>query len=138
MLIDSYKQESNYKRKYKLINVNEGIDLIPFIKNRDLSYSKFEQEKDGSMSANSMSFTLTFPYSTSNLSVTSTSPMLIDAEILKNYMIDLDAFIGIEEPKVTGTIPLGNLIKKGDNIILFEETENDLLVFDGIAEAPKM
>ncbi len=101
MLIDSYKQESNYKRKYKLVNIDEGIDLIPFIKNRDLSYSKFEQEKDGSMSANSMSFTLTFPYS-------------IDELFLEK------------------------MIKKNDNIVLFEDTENGLLIFDGIAEAPKI
>ena len=101
MLIDSYKQESNYKRKYKLVNIDEGIDLIPFIKNRDLSYSKFEQEKDGSMSANSMSFTLTFPYS-------------IDELFLEK------------------------VIKKNDNIVLFEDTENGLLIFDGIAEAPKI
>ncbi len=138
MLVDSYKQESNYKRKYRLVNVNEGIDLIPFVKNRDMKYGKFEQKKDGSMSANSMSFTLSFPYNTSNVTVNSSSPMLIDAEILKNYMIDLEAFAGLEEPKVTGTISLANLLKKGDNVILFEETENDLLVFDGIAEAPKI
>lgn len=138
MLVDSYKQESNYKRKYRLVNVNEGIDLMPFIKNRDMKYSKFEQKKDGSMSANSMSFTLTFPYHTDNVAVNSTRPMMTDAELLKNYFTNYVGFKGLEEPQITGSISLANLIKKGDNIVFLEETENNLLIFDGIAEAPKL
>ena len=140
MIIDSYKQKSNYERKYRLVNVNEGIDLIPFIKNKDLKYSKFEQKKDGSMSANSMSFTLTFPYNTKDIlgESANTNPMQIDAEILKNYMIDYEKFIGLEIPKVSGQISLYDLVKKSDNIVLIEETENDMKSFSGIVESVKI
>lgn len=140
MIIDSYKQKSNYERKYRLVNVNEGIDLIPFIKNKDLKYSKFEQKKDGSMSANSMSFTLTFPYNTKDIlgESANTNPMQIDAEILKNYMIDYEKFIGLEIPKVNGQISLYDLVKKSDNIVLIEETENDMKSFSGIVESVKI
>ena len=132
--MDSYTQKNNYLRKYKLVNVNEGIDLMPFIYHKDLSYTKFEKAIDGKMSANSLSCTLKFPYSTKNVTVTTTEPMMIDAELLTNYMIDDDLFIGLETPKVTGQISLGNMFKKNDYFVLIETTENDLVVFEGILD----
>lgn len=137
MLIDSYKQESNYKREYKLINVNEGIDLIPFIDDGNLSYSKFEQEKDGSMSANSMSFTLTFPYNM--IVIDSVLDILyIDDSVLTDLYIDDSSLINLEQPLIVKKMSLDTIIKKGDNISFIETTENCRTVFEGIVELVKL
>ena len=123
MLLDSYKQENNYLRKYKLINVNEGINLIPFIKTKELTYSKFKQEKDGAMSANSMSFTLTFPYNKLIID-TEIDVLFIDDMILKELFIDDISLKSLEKPYVTKKIKLEEIVKKDDIITLITNPFN--------------
>lgn len=127
-------EANNNKHNYKLINMSQGIDLIPFLSQKNLTYSKFQKTVDEKLAANSMSFTLKFPYSTKQISATSEKYMYIDSDLLKGLFIDtLTTDISIVN--VTGLVNVVDLVKENHEFI-FQEIFNgdEFNIFNGIVE----
>lgn len=131
----AYLQKNNNSHTYTLINENQGIDLMPFLYKRELSWTKFETTVDGKFASNSLSFTLKLPYHTKEVLVKTGRVIYIDAEILKSVSIDDERLEGVsvsDTLEIEGYIPLSCLIKEDNS--LFLEDENNM-IFKGVVDS---
>ncbi len=128
----AYIQKNNNSYSYQLINSTQGIDLMPFVFKKSLSYSKFERTVDNKFSSNTMNFTLKFDYEVKEVFFKSEKLMYISSDLLKGYNLDSFTTTISEAPTVERYILLDDVIKSGDEIYLEDEYRG---IFTGIAES---
>lgn len=129
----SYEESNNNKHNYRLVNMSQGINLIPFLVPDSLSYSKSQRTVDDKISPNTVSFRLRFPYSTIEVAATSDEYMYIDSDLLAGCYID-DIYSEIERVRYTGNISLKNLFQETHEYLLLEEYNGDFPIFTGYSE----